>query len=201
MALHEDDDDNAVTIVQRLSQRPTAEELEQRNILKPVHGEGQRLVQLLDDAAGPVDAAILQLQRVPVGLLRGQQRGGRVRVGGVVVVRGQQALRRGALLGPPSGPGDTEEEEVEEEERESMEPPGGMQIITFLGGSGGESLPPGIQGSRTSWQESRRKKGLGGRAGGCLWYSGGLAGVFWWSPGYVKDFWAGRTMADFMEGS
>ena len=45
------------------------------------------------------------------------------------------------------------------------------------------------------------EKGFGGRAGGCLWYSGGLAGVFWRSPGYVKDFLAGRTIADLMEGS
>lgn len=32
--------------------------------------------------------------------------------------------------------------------------PGGTQIITFLGGSGGECLLPGIHGNFTGWQES-----------------------------------------------
>lgn len=39
--------------------------------------------------------------------------------------------------------------------------PGGTQIITFLGGSGGECFPPGIHGNFTGWQESgdRRRRG------------------------------------------
>lgn len=32
--------------------------------------------------------------------------------------------------------------------------PGGTQIITFLGGSGGECFPPGMHGNFTGWQES-----------------------------------------------
>lgn len=41
--------------------------------------------------------------------------------------------------------------------------PGGTQIITFFGGSGGECFPPGIHGNFTGWQESgdrRRRRGL-----------------------------------------
>lgn len=40
--------------------------------------------------------------------------------------------------------------------------PGGTQIITFLGGSGGECFPPGIHGNFTGWQESgdRRRRDL-----------------------------------------
>lgn len=45
------------------------------------------------------------------------------------------------------------------------------------------------------------EKGLGGSAGGCLWYSGGLAGLSWKSPGYVTDFLVGRAKVDFIEGS
>lgn len=39
--------------------------------------------------------------------------------------------------------------------------PGGMQIITFFGGSGGECFPPGIHGNFIGWQESgdRRRRG------------------------------------------
>lgn len=37
-------------------------------------------------------------------------------------------------------------------------PPGGTQIITFLGGRGGECFPPGMQGNFIGWQESRKKK-------------------------------------------
>lgn len=40
---------------------------------------------------------------------------------------------------------------------EESSPPGGTQIMTFLGGRGGECLPPGIQGSFIGWQESRGK--------------------------------------------
>lgn len=36
--------------------------------------------------------------------------------------------------------------------------PGGTQIITFLGGSGGECFPPGIHGNFTGWQESGDKE-------------------------------------------
>lgn len=46
-----------------------------------------------------------------------------------------------------------------------------------------------------------RGKGFGGRAGGCLWYSGGLADVSWWSPGYVTDFLVARTKDDLTECS
>lgn len=45
------------------------------------------------------------------------------------------------------------------------------------------------------------EKGFGGSAGGCLWYSGGLAGLSWKSPGYVTDFLVGRAKVDFIEGS
>ena len=44
------------------------------------------------------------------------------------------------------------------------------------------------------------EKGFGGRAGGCLWYNGGLAGVPWKSPGYVKDFLLDIIIDDFREG-
>lgn len=42
-----------------------------------------------------------------------------------------------------------------EGEVEVSSPPGGTQIITFLGGKGGECFPPGIQGNFIGWQESR----------------------------------------------
>lgn len=45
------------------------------------------------------------------------------------------------------------------------------------------------------------EKGFGGSAGGCLWYSGGLAGLSWKSPGYVTDFLVGRAKVDFIKGS
>lgn len=32
--------------------------------------------------------------------------------------------------------------------------PGGTQIMTFLGGSGGECFPPGRHGNFTGWQDS-----------------------------------------------
>ena len=71
--------------------------------LKPLHGEGQGLVELLDDAAGPVDAAVLQLHGVAVALAvqagEARQLGGQQGGGGVVVMVGEQALRRGTLLG------------------------------------------------------------------------------------------------------
>lgn len=43
----------------------------------------------------------------------------------------------------------------EGEDKEESSPPGGTQIITFLGGRGGECFPPGIQGNFIGWQESR----------------------------------------------
>lgn len=46
-----------------------------------------------------------------------------------------------------------------------------------------------------------RAKGLGGRAGGCLWYSGGLAWLPWRSPGYVTDFLGARRTDDLTGGS
>lgn len=42
-------------------------------------------------------------------------------------------------------------------EPEESSPPGGTQIITFLGGRGGECFPPGMQGNFMGWQESRQK--------------------------------------------
>lgn len=43
----------------------------------------------------------------------------------------------------------------EGEDEEESSPPGGTQIITFLGGRGGECFPPGMQGNFIGWQESR----------------------------------------------
>ncbi len=64
---------------------------------KPLHGERQGFVELLDDAARRVQAAILKLQRVTVALVKTGQAG---------ELRGQQgavmeghALGRGTLLG------------------------------------------------------------------------------------------------------
>lgn len=37
---------------------------------------------------------------------------------------------------------------------EESSPPGGTQIITFLGGKGGECFAPGMQGNFIGWQES-----------------------------------------------
>lgn len=45
-----------------------------------------------------------------------------------------------------------------EGELEESSPPWGTQIITFLGGRGGECFPPGIQGNFIGWQESREKQ-------------------------------------------
>lgn len=45
-----------------------------------------------------------------------------------------------------------------EGEVEESSPPGGTQIITFLGGKGGECFPPGIQGNFIGWQESAKAK-------------------------------------------
>lgn len=44
------------------------------------------------------------------------------------------------------------------EGEEESSPPGGTQIITFLGGRGGECFPPGIQGNFIGWHESRHMK-------------------------------------------
>lgn len=47
-----------------------------------------------------------------------------------------------------------------EGEMEESRPPGGTQIITFFGGSGGECFPPGMQGNFSGWNESGDKINL-----------------------------------------
>lgn len=51
-------------------------------------------------------------------------------------------------------------------EGEVSSPPGGTQIITFLGGKGGECFPPGIKGNFIGWQESAEKKNTPGQEKG-----------------------------------
>lgn len=53
-----------------------------------------------------------------------------------------------------------------EGEVEESNPPGGTQIITFLGGKGGECFPPGIQGNFIGWQESAEEKHTPGQKKG-----------------------------------
>lgn len=64
---------------------------------KPLHGERQRFIELFDDPAGRVQAAVLQLERVAVALVEAGQTGELRRQQGAVVER--HDVGRGALLG------------------------------------------------------------------------------------------------------
>lgn len=70
---------------------------------QPLHGKRQRFIELLNDAAGRVQAAVLQLERVAVVLVQTGQTGELGRQQGAVVER--HDVGRGALLGESGGRG------------------------------------------------------------------------------------------------
>ena len=63
---------------------------------KPLHGERQGFIELLDDAAGCVQAAVLELERMTVALVKTGQTSELGGQQGAVV--GRHGLGRGALL-------------------------------------------------------------------------------------------------------
>lgn len=193
--------------------------------LEPLRGQRQRLVKLLDDAAG--HAAVLQLVRVSVMAPQAAV----VHYGSALPRVGGERTRRGD--GQLQASGRDADHHFLRRKRRRVLPlnAGQLQGLAWLWWRGrntgrwtGYNRASQMGTVIVSWRAtshtwtfccghvtqcssspmlwfSCRVKGFGGRAGGCLWKSVAFTGFSGTSPGKTTDFLTGRTRDDFREGS